>query len=107
MSGVGLVTMIMMLWSTWKHSPRTAGGWRYYVHCTRKHFYDRKILTASGAEWVAPVHANNRGSHNKYDVAELFSGSSREDIIGIINRFYMDFRICGYDETIRQLEQLL
>ena len=56
---------------------------------------------------MAPVHANNRGSHNNYDVAELFRGSSREDIIGIINRFYMDFRICGYDETIRQLEQLL
>ena len=56
---------------------------------------------------MAPVHANNRGSHNKYEVAELFRGSSREDIIGIISRFYMDFRICGYDETIRQLEQLL
>ena len=76
--------------------------------CTlNNHFYARKILTASGAEWVAPVHANNRGSHNNYDVARLFSGSSREDIIGIINRFYMDFRICGYDATIRQLEQLL
>ena len=76
--------------------------------CTlNNHFYARKILTASGAEWVAPVHANNRGSHNNYDVARLFRGSSREDIIGIINRFYMDFRVCGYDETIRQLEQLL
>ena len=67
----------------------------------------RFLLDQSGAGWVAPAHANNRGSHRSYDIRALFSNCSRGDIAGVIARFYMDFRICGYEDSLREMQMLL
>ena len=84
----------------------------------------RFILDQSGAGWVAAAHANNRGSHRSYDIRALFSNCSRGDIAGtvlyctvlycsrgdiagVIARFYMDFRICGYEDSLREMQMLL
>ena len=32
---------------------------------------------------------------------------SRADIAGVIARFYMDFRICGYEDSLREMQMLL
>ena len=44
-----------------------------------------------------------RGSHNTYDLEEIFVNSSREDLLGIVERYNMEFRICGYEETMEKL----
>ena len=63
-------------------------------------------MAASGAGWLVAAHANDRGSHKSYNLSAIFKNSSKEDIRGIINRFYMDFRLCGYDDTLEELETL-
>ena len=64
------------------------------------------ILQTVGAGWIAPAHNNNRGSHKKYNMEEIFANSSSEDIRGIVERFNMDFRICGYDDTLETLRKI-
>ena len=58
--------------------------------------------------WVAPGHQNDRGTHasKEKDLARLFGKSSKEVIAGLIDRYYMDFKICGYEDTLQQLKLL-
>ena len=37
---------------------------------------------------------------------EIFVNSSSEDIRGIVERFNMDFRICGYEDTLETLREI-
>ena len=37
---------------------------------------------------------------------DIFRNSSGEDLRGIVERYYMDFRICGYEETMQTLRTL-
>ena len=64
------------------------------------------ILETAGAGWIVPAHANNRGSHKTYNMEEIFVNSSSEDVRGIVDRYYMDFRICGYDDTMETLREI-
>ena len=41
------------------------------------------------------------------EIAELFLNSSKVDIAAILKRYHMDFRICGYEDTMKTLEALL
>ena len=66
----------------------------------------RSILETAGLGWVAPSHQNDRGSHVTRNVKEIFTNISSTVISGIIKRYYMDFKICGYEETLQQLETL-
>ena len=68
----------------------------------------RMILETAGLGWVAPSHQNDRGSHvtRQTDIRQIFSNSSGTVVRGIIERYYMDFKICGYEETLHQLESL-
>ena len=66
----------------------------------------RHILQTAGAGWIAPAHANNRGSHKTYDMEDIFMNSSSEDVMGIVERYHMDFRICGYEETMETLRRI-
>ena len=65
----------------------------------------RLILETAGLGWVAPSHQNDRGSHatKVTDIPQLFGQSSSKVIRGIIERYYMDFKICGYEESLQQL----
>ena len=38
---------------------------------------------------------------------EIFRNSSSEDVRGIVERYYMDFRICGYEDSLREMQMLL
>ena len=69
----------------------------------------RLILETAGLGWVAPSHQNDRGSHvtRQTDIKQIFTNISRTVISGIIQRYYMDFKICGYEETLQQLESLV
>ena len=64
------------------------------------------LLESVGAGWIAPAHANNRGSHKTYDMEDIFMNSSSEDVMGIVERYHMDFRICGYEETMETLRRI-
>ena len=68
----------------------------------------RSILETAGLGWVAPSHQNDRGSHvtEEKKIKEMFTNISSTVISGIIKRYYMDFKICGYEETLQQLETL-
>ena len=68
----------------------------------------RMILETAGLGWVAPSHQNDRGSHvtRQTDIRQIFNNISSTVIRGIIERYYMDFKICGYEETLQQLESL-
>ena len=37
---------------------------------------------------------------------DIFRNSSSEDLQGIVERYYMDFRICGYEETMETLRTI-
>ena len=37
----------------------------------------------------------------------MFKKSNASDIEGIINKYEMDFLMCGYDETLADLQKLL
>ena len=65
----------------------------------------RLILETAGLGWVAPSHQNDRGSHatKVTDIPRIFGQSSSKVIRGIIERYNMDFRICGYEQSLQQL----
>ena len=44
--------------------------------------------------------------YSSLDVDRIFGNSSLADIRGIIRRYEMDFRVCGYDDTLAELLQL-
>ena len=68
----------------------------------------RMILETAGLGWVAPSHQNDRGSHvtKQINIGQIFANISRTVMRGLIERYYMDFKICGYEETLQQLETL-
>ena len=65
----------------------------------------RLILETAGLGWVAPSHQNDRGSHatKVTDIPRIFGQSSSKVIRGIIERYKMDFKICGYEQSLQQL----
>ena len=68
----------------------------------------RLILETAGLDWVAPSHQNDRGSHvtRQINIKQIFTNISRTVISGLIERYYMDFKICGYEETLQELKDL-
>ena len=100
------VTSTIMLWSRWRLSTRMWGDCLSYQIAILKYCSTcRLILDTAGLGWVAPSHQNDRGSHStrKTDIPAIFGNSSKEVIRGIIQRYHMDFKICGYEETLQQL----
>ena len=68
----------------------------------------RMILETAGLGWVAPSHQNDRGSHvtRQTDIKQIFNNISSTVIRRIMERYYMDFKICGYEDALHQLELL-
>ena len=68
----------------------------------------RDILEPSGLGWVSPVHANNHGSHTLQpgDVTKIFEKVARQDIITLLKKYKMDFKVCGYEDTLQELISL-
>ena len=70
----------------------------------------RTILEAAGVgDWVQTSHLNSRGAHkiSAEDVVTLFRSSSAAVLSSIIDRFYPDFTVCGYHDTLAELKKLL
>ena len=70
----------------------------------------RIILEAAGVGgWVSDSHFNDNGaaSAEKSRVHELFSGSDTSVIQTLVRRYYPDFRLCGYLDTLSEFEDLL
>ena len=63
------------------------------------------ILETAGLGWVAPSHQNDRGSHvtRQTDIRQIFNNISSSVIRRIMERYYMDFKICGYEQSLQQL----
>ena len=99
------VTSTTTLSSRWKPSMLTRGVVTVISLRRMIRFKFRLILETAGLGWVAPSHQNDRGSHSSQEteLAQLFGNSSKQVITGIIERYYMDFKICGYEETLQQL----
>ena len=70
----------------------------------------RLVLEAAGvSHWVEDSHLNvNVGATaEKSRVQELF-GSAEPDVIRkLIRRYYPDFKLCGYLDTLSEFEHLL
>ena len=68
----------------------------------------RDILEPSGLGWVSPAHANNHGSHSLQagDVTKIFEKVAKADITTLLSRYKMDFKVCGYEDTLEELVNL-
>ena len=68
----------------------------------------RDILEPSSLGWVSPGHANNHGSHTLQagDVTKIFAKVSKSDIVTLLSKYKMDFKVCGYEETLEELTKL-
>ena len=44
---------------------------------------------------------------NMSQLSSMFENTESQVIEAIITRFYPDFRICGYDDTMKQLKLLI
>ena len=72
--------------------------------------YFRMILEAADVgHWVSDSHLNVNGaaSVETSRVQELFGGSKRDVIQKLIRRYYPDFKLCGYLDTLAEFENLL
>ena len=70
----------------------------------------RIILEAAGVGGlVSDSHFNVNGaaSAEKSRVQELFSGLDTDVIQKLVRRYYPDFRLCGYLDTLSEFEDLL
>ena len=70
----------------------------------------RIILEAAGVgQWVIDSHLNVNGAAtaNKSQVYDLFINSGRDVIQKLIKRYYPDFKLCGYLDTLLEFEDLL
>ena len=70
----------------------------------------RLILDAAGVgHLIEDSHLNDRGSNqiNMSQLSSMFENTESQVIEAIITRFYPDFRICGYDDTMKQLKLLI
>ena len=68
----------------------------------------RDILEASGLGRLSPIHNNNHGSHtlSPGDVTKLFAKTNKEDIVAYVEKYKLDFKVCGYEETLKELVEL-
>lgn len=64
------------------------------------------ILETAGAGWIAPAPVNSRGSHKKYNMEKILVNSSSKDFRGIVERFNIDFRLFGYEDTLETLRDI-
>ena len=58
---------------------------------------------------IETFHLNSRGANKKTpeEITKLFVDSTSEVISAIIDRYYADFRVCGYDDTLQLLRDIL
>ena len=68
------------------------------------------ILRASGAN-VSLGHANRHGSGKqevtRRQVWQLFGNLSRSLVVGVREDYGRDFRICGYGDTLKELDKVI
>lgn len=69
----------------------------------------RFILSKSDLSWLAPSHKNIHGSNSlsSLNLTNLFSNTSSFTISKIISKYEKDFQLCGYEDTLHQLQNLL
>ena len=69
----------------------------------------RFILSKSDLSWLAPSHKNIHGSNSlsSLNLTNLFSNTSSITISKIISKYEKDFQLCGYEDTLHQLQNLL
>ena len=80
----------------------SATGCEYYYSLFRF------LLTSSGLSWLAPSHKNVHGSNSlaSQNITNLFSNSSSSTIMKIVSRYEKDFQLCGYEDTMQELQVL-
>ena len=98
----------MMLLLKWRLSPRMPGTQLGTAQSQLFHTMFRFLLTSSGLGWLAPSHKNVHGSNSlaSQNITNLFSNSSSSTIEKIISRYEKDFRLCGYEDTMQELQVL-
>ena len=54
------------------------------------------------------VHLNSRGANkkSKEDIKKLFQDIGRNSLNNIIEKYYADFKVCGYEETLDLLKNM-
>ena len=67
------------------------------------------LETAEVGHWVEDSHLNSNGaaSIETSQVQELFNNSDPSVINQLVRRYYPDFKICGYDDTLSDLRNFL
>jgi len=69
----------------------------------------RKLLTECGLGWVVPSHTNDHGaaSIQDHNLHRMFSNLPARIISSLVDKYFLDFKFCGYDETLQSLQDLI
>ena len=70
----------------------------------------RKIFqVARASQMMKTVHLNSRGANQKTkeDIEKLFEKTESKVLRNIIDKYYADFKVCGYVETLELLKNIL
>ena len=72
------------------------------------HFPFRDILEERGLGWVAPAHKNNHGSNtiSRLKVETVFANSTKSEIRALVEKYRLDFRLCGYEDTLEEMVKI-
>ena len=59
--------------------------------------------------WVVPTHKNNHGSSSTVNknVGYLFENSTKGEIQALAEKYRLDFKICGYEDTLDEMLSIL
>merc|ERR1711892_211765 len=68
----------------------------------------RKLLTECGLGWVVPSHTNDHGtaSLSDHNLERMFNQVPARFIRGLVDRYFLDFKFCGYEETLHTLQMI-
>ena len=57
---------------------------------------------------ILQVYYNSNGYHfRKINLDEVFQDVSSETLAGLVRKYEMDFRMCGYEATLAELRQMI
>ena len=86
------------------------------------------LLKNAGLGWASIHHRNKHGNHNitwvhditryisakiipvvfsKINLDKVFNGVPSDVLEGLLRKYEMDFRICGYSETLAEFKALI
>ena len=71
----------------------------------------RFIFDAVGSQWISVphfnVHGNNKVDDERVELEDLFNDTKADTLQLLLDRYRMDFIVCGYIRTLNILTEIL